>query len=1019
MEHAVAVVGMAGRFPGAHDVDAFWDNLRHGRCTIARFARAAARDERTTGDGVLVEAGGVLDGIELFDAPYFGLTPREAAVLDPQHRLFMECAVHALEDAGHDPERFDGAIGVFGSASINTYLLLALRLRPDMLDVMTGLQVALLSDKDYMATRTSYALGLTGPSIMVQSACSSSLVAAHYACQSLLSYECDLALAGGVRVKVPQDAGYVVQPGDGLLASDAVCRPFDAEADGTVFGNGCGVVALRRLADALAGGDHVYAVILGSAVNNDGRRKVGFTAPSVLGQADVITEALAVAGLEGGSIQYIEAHGTGTRLGDPIELTALAEARAAAGACVLGAVKSNIGHLETAAGVAGLIKTALAIEHGEIPPTVNHRAPTTAFDMPAHGQRVATGLEPWPAHAGPRRAAVSSFGMGGTNAHMLLEQAPAPVPTTPGRAWKILVQSALDTASLARTSARLAARLRDLPALDLADVAFTLQVGRRQLPVRRAVVCRDIGEAIAALAQGDPMHASSDGAAREANEIAFLLPGQGGALVAVGQRLYETEAVFRTWLDRCADAFAAAGGIDVRALLWGAEVARRKDTRYTQPALFSLQLALARLLETWGLRPAAMLGHSLGELVAATLAGVFDTGDAIRLVSARAQLMAEQPPGSMLAVRLAPEAMAPHLQGGVTISAINDHRAVVVGGPADEIVALAARLDQAGVESRMLETSHAFHTPSMAAAAERLADVVRGVPLRAPEIPFISCVSGTWITAGEATSSDYWARQLRQPVRFSQGLDALAAASNRILLDLGPDQALSRIARRRGLHTVAVMPAASASPGPAGEDEPLARAVAAVWTAGVPVDWRGYHDGSRRRRVRLPGYSFGRTRHSLLPEEPAPAMGAPAGSVAPSGPADRPAPVTPAAQAYVPSTAASAGQHAADTPQRPALPSPYVPPSTALEHELVAVWEDTIGISGIGIDDDFFELGGESLMAATLLGRLRRRYEVELPLRALFESPTIRRLAELIHTERTSRTLPEQGEATTHSEDEP
>ena len=962
---------------------------------------------------MLVKAGGVIDGAELFDALYFGLTPREADVLDPQHRLFMECAVHALEDAGHDPERFAGAIGVFGSASINTYLLLALRMRPDLLDVMTGLQVALLSDKDYMATRTSYALGLTGPSIMVQSACSSSLVAAHYACQSLLSYECDLALAGGVRVKVPQQAGYVVQPGDGLLASDGVCRPFDAGAEGTVFGNGCGVVALRRLTDALADGDHVYAVLVGSAVNNDGRRKVGFTAPSVLGQADVITEALAVAGVESRSIQYIEAHGTGTRLGDPIELTALAEARAEAGACIVGAVKSNIGHLETAAGVAGLIKTALAIEHGEIPPTVSHRAPTTAFDMAAHGQRVATGLERWPAHAGPRRAAVSSFGMGGTNAHVLLEQAPAPAPTTQDRTWKILVQSALDTASLTRSSTGLAARLRAVPGLDLADVAFTLQVGRRQLPVRRAVVCRDIDQAIGALEQGDPMPGPG-GATREANEIAFLLPGQGGALGAVGQRLYETEAVFRTWLDRCADTFASAGGMDIRALLWGAGVARRKDTRSAQPALFSFQLAMARLLEACGLRPAAMLGHSLGELVAATLAGVFALDDAIRVVTARARLMAEQPPGGMLAVRLAPEAMAPHLQGGVTISAINDHRAVVVGGPVDEIAALAARLEQAGVESRMLETSHAFHSPSMTAAAERLADVIRGIPLRAPEIPFISCVSGTWITGGEATSSDYWARQLSQPVRFSQGLDVLAAASNRILLDLGPDQALSRIARRRGLHTVAVMPPMSASPGAAGEDEQLARAVAAVWTAGVPVDWRGYHDGDRRRRVRLPGYPFARIRHSLLPDEPAPATSA--GSVTPTRPADPPAPVAPAVQTPAPGPAVSAGQPAADTAQRPALPSSYVPPSTALEHELTAVWQDTLGISGIGIDDDFFELGGESLMAATLLGRLRRRYEVELPLRALFESPTIRRLAELIQTERTSSAAPEQSESTTQSE---
>ncbi|MEV0493746.1 SDR family NAD(P)-dependent oxidoreductase [Streptomyces atratus] len=877
----IAVIGMAGRFPGSPDIETFWSNLEQGREGITTFSDseliAGGVDPALLERDDYVRAKGFLEDADLFDEGFFGYSPREAEIMDPQHRVFLECAWQALESAGVDPHRFDGRIGVFAGAGFNSYLLFNLMNNQPVLDSAGMYQILLSGDKDFLATRTSYKLDLKGPSVTVQTACSTSLTAVHMASQSLLNGECDIAVAGGVSVSAPLRSGYVYEPG-GILSPDGRCRAFDAQASGTVAGNGVGVVVLRRLADARHGGDIVDAVILATAVNNDGSLKAGYTAPSVDGQAEVIAEALALADVDPATVGYVETHGTGTPLGDPIEIAALTRAFRDGtddqGYCAIGSVKSNVGHLDAAAGVTGLIKAALALERQAIPPTLHCDRPSPDLALDTSPFYVNTGLRPWPRTDEPRRAGVSSFGIGGTNVHVVLEEAPAAATAgqAPGRPLRLLALSGKTAPALADNARRLADHLERHPDTDLDDAAYTLACRRHAFDHRATVVCRGHEDAVAALrdlAEVAPAPASTERA-----PVAFLFPGQGTQYVGMGRELYAREPVFAAEFDRCADLFAEHLGQDLRTLVFAPDgdpeaTARLTRTEFAQAALFCVEYALARLWSSWGVTPQAMAGHSIGEFVAACLAGVFSLPDAVRLVAARGRLVQAMPEGAMLTVFLPEAETAGWLEEGLSVAAVNSTALTVVSGSEQAIDGLEARLKAAAVACRRLHTSHAFHSPDMAGAVEPFTDEVRKAALRAPEIPFLSNVTGTWITDEQATSPEYWGTQLRQPVRFRDALDVLFADPALVPLEVGPGQTLANFIRAHRSWTAGRTVAGSLPhPGDRTDEGTLLLAnLGALWSAGAVVDWAAFHADERRRPVRLPGYAFQRQRYWVEPDQ--------------------------------------------------------------------------------------------------------------------------------------------------------
>jgi amino acid adenylation domain-containing protein len=892
-DNAIAVVGMALRVPGARTLDDFWRNLRGGVESIRAFT-----DEELLAAGVpaeelaqpgYVRSFGALDDVAGFDAGLFGFTPREAALLDPQHRVFLECAWEALEHAGYLSDGDDAdapVVGVYGGVGAGAYHARHVLPNDEVVARHGAMSIAIAGDKDFALTRVSYKLDLGGPSMSVQTACSTSLVAVHLACQALANGDCDVALAGGARILLPAHRGYLFEP-DGVVSPDGHCRAFDAAAAGTVPGNGAGVVTLKRLADAVADGDVVHAVIRGSAVNNDGARKVGFTAPSVAGQADVIAEAIAVAEVEPADVSYVETHGTGTPLGDTIELTALSSVfgdgdsggdGGRAAPCAIGSVKTNLGHLDAAAGVVGLIKVVLALRARELPPTLHLTTPHPVAD----GRfRVVTEAAAW--RAPTLLAGVSSFGIGGTNAHVVVEEPPLRVPDpAPADRARVLPLSAATATALAAARARLADHLRAHPGERLADVAFTLQHGRKTLPHRHFAVATTVAEAVAALDGAAPEHHTAHETARD-RDVVFLFPGQGTQRIGMGHALYRDEPVYRAGLDRVAALLEPALGADLLRLLDPVPAERDgarerlTSTRYAQPALFAVEYALARLWQSWGVRPAAMLGHSVGELVAACLAGVLTLADALTLVVARGRLMQDAPPGAMLAVS-APEADLGTLlgegEGDVDIAAVNGPHQCVVSGPTAAVEKAAARLAERGVQTRRLATSHAFHSRLMADAADAFEAAVARVALTPPRIPFVSGVTGTWITDEQATSPRYWARQLRSPVRFADGVHTVRAVGG-ALLEVGPGDVLTRLAGTdtKGHPAVASLPSTAAQRHDATTD--LLTAAGQLWSRGVAVRWVAPHGETTPRRTVLPTYPFEHTRHWI--DAPRAAGSAPAG----------------------------------------------------------------------------------------------------------------------------------------------
>ncbi|NJN10674.1 MAG: SDR family oxidoreductase [Richelia sp. RM1_1_1] len=875
---AIAIIGMSGRFPGANSIKQFWENLRSGVESISNFTDeeliASGVDSELLSNLKYVKSIAVLENIDLFDAAFFGFNPKEAELTNPQHRLFLESAWEALENAGYDSQRCEIPIGVYAGASSNNYL--SLDLDKDSAGLASFFQKGIGNDNDFLATRVSYKLNLTGPSLTVQTACSTSLVATTLACQSLLNYQCDMALAGGVSVNILQKTGYLYQEG-GILSPDGHCRAFDAQARGTIIGNGAGVVVLKRLAEAIADGDNIYAVIKGSAINNDGSGKVGYTAPSVNGQSQVIAEALALADVEPETISYIEAHGTGTVLGDPIEISALTnvfrESTDKKEFCAIGSVKTNIGHLDAAAGVTSLIKTALALKHKQIPPSLNFEQPNPEIDFSNSPFYVNTKLKEW--EITPRRAGVSSLGIGGTNAHVVMESAPVIPESSESRTWQLLVLSAKTDSALQIATENLVEYLRENPESKLADVAYTLQTGRAEFDYRRILVCENITDAINGLENLEPKKVLTHFEQAREHPITFMFPGQGSQYVNMAGEIYQTETIFREIVDNCCTILIKQLGFDLRSLIYPPEsqleaaAEKLKQTDIAQPVLFVIEYALAQLWMSWGITPQATIGHSIGEYVAACIAGVMSLEDALVLVADRGKLMQQMAPGIMLSIQLPVAEVKPLLNEKLSLASSNAPSLCVVSGTDDAINSLQELLTAKGVECRRLHTSHAFHSQMMEPALEPFIKIVKKIKLNAPQIPFISNLTGTWITAEQATDVNYWAQHLRQTVQFSAGISTLLEEPNRILLEVGPGRTLCSLVKQHSQQAKGQV-ALTCLRHPKETNSDIAfilNTLGQLWLKGVCINWSGFYARERRHRVPLPTYPFERQRYWIEPQQ--------------------------------------------------------------------------------------------------------------------------------------------------------
>jgi phthiocerol/phenolphthiocerol synthesis type-I polyketide synthase E len=983
-DNAIAVVGMAGRFPGAGSVSAFWDNLRVGRESIVTLSEDDLLNEgiseKVLGNHRYVRRAALMDGIDEFDAEFFGFTPQAARMMDPQHRLFLQSAWHAIEDAGYDPAQLDGAVGVFGTSSASGYLLHNLMSHYDP-RVIIGqgatfemVNLSLHNDKDHLATRVAHQFNLRGPALSVQTACSSALVAVHLACQSILNGECDMALAGGASIRIPHRVGYWHEPGS-MVSATGHCRPFDVRSDGTIFGSGVGVVVLKPLQAAIGDGDRIHAVIRGSALNNDGSTKMTYAAPNAAGQADVIAEAHAVAEIDASSVSYVETHGTGTPLGDPIEIEGLRQAFAVSaadrpGPCFVGSVKSNIGHLEAAAGMAGLIKAILCLKHQAIPATLHFTSPNPELHLEQGPFVVRSEYGPWE-WDGIRRAGVSSFGVGGTNAHVVLEEAPA-VPSPAGHPGpQVLLLSARTPEALQQSRSALAAELSGPDQIRLPDVAYTL-AGRRKENLRMAAVVADQQDAAAVL--GAPEHdnvfvGESVQTTSNSERVVFLFPGQGAQHIGMARGLYDSEPVFAEHFDRCATGFSEELGIDLRAEIFDGIGRNLERTDRTQPALFTVEYALAKLIDTYGVRPDALAGHSIGEYVAATIAGVFDLATAVKAVSVRARLMHAAPRGVMVAVALSPDAIAEHLSADVDLAAVNDPGGCVVAGSEENIRKFSARLAEQGVVARRVRTSHAFHSRLMDSMIPEFTGFLSRLTLAEPQTPLLSNLTGTWLSAGEATNPATWARQVRATVRFSDELDVLLADPHRVLVEVGPGGALTASAMRHprwsgGHRAVRLMRHQVQN---RGDRDTFLLALGQLWSAGVDVDWAPLRGGGQPQLVSLPGYPFARQQHWVEYRTNA---GWAEGAAATNG-------------VPIASPGGAAQTHAGTNGK------------SQMEATLQRIWAQCLGVGSIDRNANFFELGGDSLIAISV-AMTAANEGVDLTPQDLYENQTVATLAKAL-----------------------
>ena len=999
----IAIIGMSGRFPSAKNIDEFWENMRNGVRAIQFFPEEVALanqvDPELLKKPEFVRAHGTIGDLDMFDANFFNMSPREARMLDPQHRMFIEAAWETMENAGYNYETLGGHVGVYAGCGFSSYLLRNI-LPHNMINfpTMDRFEIAMTNQKDTMPMRVSFMLDFKGPSMCVSTTCSTSLVNVHLACRSLLSYECDMTMAGASYCRVPEQEGHLYQEGM-IYSIDGYIRTFDINNKGTVAGSGAGIILLKRLKEALADGDYIHAVILSTALNNDGSTKIGYAAPSIDGQTEVITEAISLAGIDSETVSYVEVHGTGTPLGDPIEITSLNNAfRATTSAperdrnsCVVASTKPNIGHLNQASGIAGLIKTTLAMEHRELPPSLNFTKPNPTIDFAGGPFYVSTTLQEWKTANGvPRRAGINSFGIGGTNAHVVMEEAPPLPPSGPSRPWQLLLLSAKTDNSLEMMTANLAQHLERSEEGNLADMAYTLQIGRKSFNHRRMLVCRDTedaGEALNASAQQRVFSAVTDKSG-EQRPVAFMFSGQGAQYVNMGLELYQTETVFKEQVDICAESLLPHLGLDLRELLYPSEeeaeaaAEQLQQTKFTQPALFVIEYALAKLWMTWGIQPNAMIGHSIGEYVAACLSGVFSLKDALLLVANRGRLMQQMPSGDMLAVPLPPQELQALLGEELSLAAVNGVSQCVASGPAEAIQGLEQTLTKRGVDCQRLKTSHAFHSGMMEPILAPFTEQVGKINLNRPQIPYISNVTGTWITAAQATDPSYWATHLRQAVRFAEGVEQLLQMRGQILLEVGPGRTLNTLARQHPKKAQEQVILTSLRHPQENQSDVafLLTSLGKLWLAGINIDWLAFYAHEQRQRVPMPTYAFDRKRYWIDPPE-----GGIGGGYRPQS-------------SLAKMNEMGIGSDAA-TETVKASPSSDSAPRTPKEWKIAEVWQTLFGLKAIGIHDNFFDIGGDSLLASRLTGKLCETLGTDFPVQTLLNAPTIAELAEVLDIE--------------------
>jgi amino acid adenylation domain-containing protein len=970
----VAIIAMAGRFPGAPDVETFWDNLCNGRESIRFFAPeeldpAVSQADRE--DPGYVAARGIIDDVEQFDASFFGMSPREAELTDPQQRLFLELCWECLERGGYVPDAQDVPVGVFGGMHNATYFQKHISGRPDLIDKLGAFQVMLGNEKDYLATRVAHKLNLTGPAISLNTACSTSLVAIAQAFDALRAGRCGMALAGGSSISCPPNSGYVAQEGS-MLSPDGHTRTFDANAQGTVFSDGAAVVLLKRLSDALRDGDPIYSVIRGVAVNNDGGVKASFTAPNAAGQAAVITMALDDAGVSPRDISYVEAHGTATPLGDPIELEGLTQAFRQGtpdkGFCALGSLKSNVGHLVMAAGAASVIKTSLALCERRLPPSLHFTAANPRLNLADSPFVVNDTLRPWQTAGGPLRAGVSSFGVGGTNAHVILEEAPERTPSDVASGPQLLLISARTPTALGSAAARLADHIASHPDGNLADTAWTLARGRKAFVQRSHVVAVSTNDAVSKL-RDIAAAAMCRACASPSPGMVFLFPGQGSQYAGMGRELHATEPVFRAALDDVASALRDELGFDLRDRMFAGDADALKATELTQPATFALEYALARLWMSLGVEPVAMIGHSVGEFAAAVLAGVMSLADAARLVARRGRMMQALPAGAMLSVRLGAAELQARLPDALSLAAENAPNASVVSGNAEAVEAFRSALEAEGVACRLLHTSHAFHSAMMDPVLDAFHAEVAGISLSTPKVRIISTLTGLPLSDEEATSPDYWTQHMRQTVRFSPALLHALDHATHAFLEVGPRPSLALLARQHSQSRSRTI-VASLGDGPADERAAWLGAAGALWSIGIAVDTAAFDHRENRRHVRLPTYPFERKRHWID--------------------ARLPASVTPIAAA-MPLVQLSMPSSASPVVPESLMPMPSAPTSNVrpqrLVGELLALFEDVSGTELEGVDPgaNFVELGLDSLSLTQVALQLQKTYALKITFRELMD----------------------------------
>ena len=1004
----VAVIGMAGRFPGSRNILEFWKNLKNGVESIMFFS-----DEEMEKAGISLEyiespnyvkAAGVLEDAEYFDASFFGYTPKEAGIMNPEMRFFHECAWEALEDAGYNPDSYDGLIGVYAGASSNFYWQ-GIAFLSGKTKEIGNFAASNLTCTNFLPTLISYKLNLKGPSTFIQTACSTSLVAIHYACRSVLSGECHMALAGGVKLD-PIKQGYMYEEGM-ILSPDGHCRAFDAEAKGTVGGNGIGIVVLKRLKNAIADRDNIYAVIKGSAINNDGNRKVGYTAPSALGQAEVIRTALAMSHVEPGSIGYIETHGTATPLGDPIEIEALTLAfnTEKRNYCPIGSVKSNIGHLDTAAGVTGFIKTVLALENKQIPPSLHFKKPNPKIDFKNSPFYVNIQLSEWKNNGHPRRAGVSSFGIGGTNAHVILEEAPGSANDSETRKEQLILLSGKTPSALERASLNLVEYLRINPRINLGNVAYTLMVGRKHFNYRKIAACSSIENAIEVLST-QKSRVSTNICELENRTVVYMFSGLGSQYINMGQELYQKEPVFRSEMDRCFEILKPLMNCNLKEILYpndidaSSTVTPRANVptdinqpEISQPIIFIFEYALAMLLMKWGIKPYAMIGYSLGEYAAACISGIFSLESALKLIVYRGKLIQKMPTGVMLSVPLPIEELLPSVTGELAI-AIDNGPSCIIAGSEEAVISFEKQMNNRKVLCIRLPASHAIHSQMMEPILKEFEQFVAQFTLSKPKIPFISNLTGTWINDEEVLKPKYWVEHLRHMVRFADGMKELMTNTKSVFIEIGPGHDLSALAVRyieKASGQVVINPVRHPNKN-VSDVLFLLNKIGQMWLHGVKIDWNQFYPGEKRYRIPLPTYPF-EGKPYLIEDNPF-ELGKELvnKTMFSSGKKS-----DIAGRFHIPSWKSSLLPVCQDESKElpTLLKKEGVAPTNEVERSVIEIWQNFFGFLDLGIADDFFELGGDSLKAIALTAQLKKEY----PLTALDDvltHSTIRELASII-----------------------